>query len=113
MTASLTFAAFIVYTLITLAIPKPVILTVRPFYALAPATLTLHARVPRHSENRWLRLEANDQQYITDIQLAGEAAETLYTREWRHVAAGRYQIAAGVFSATALRGMDRVSVTVY
>lgn len=97
-----TLVLFAGFSLIT----RPVTLHVSSRVALAPATFTVEVHVPRHPDNRRLTV------CTSEIPLAGMDADPVYRRPCLFDEPGDYLIIGRVWSATVVRGTDRVSVSV-
>lgn len=93
---------------------QPITLTVYPRFAMAPTRLSIQVHVPRDPANRVVRVETDGGDYVraSAWELEGEHAPTVFTVDWPNVPEGEYLILASVLSATAIRGTDRVSVSV-
>ena len=61
--------------------------------------------VPRHADNRMLRviLESEDYYRLSDIQLDGEYAALSYPLSWRDLPPGSYCVTVQVYGPTGLR----------
>ncbi len=71
------------------------------------------AIVPRHADNRLLRviLESEDYYRLSEIQLEGEDAPLTYPLHWRDLPPGSYCVTVQVYGTTGLRGSTSIGST--
>jgi len=69
--------------------------------------------VPRHADNRVLRvvLESEDYYTVSDIQLDGEDAPQSHSFYWRDLPPGFYRVTVRVYGTDGLRGSTSIGST--
>jgi hypothetical protein len=77
-------------------------LRLAPYVAFAPATVRATIRVPRHDDNRLLRVAVVSERFFrsSDIQLEGAEAAVSHQMIWKNLPAGDYVVVAEVYTAT-------------
>jgi len=70
-----------------------------------PATVQMIIAVEPNAENRTLRVEADGDNMFcsTEVQLAGDKAQRLYTIQFKNLAAGDYTLRAQVLNTRSVR----------
>jgi hypothetical protein len=78
---------------------------VTPLMVLAPSDARGVVVVPRHSDNRLLRiiLESDDYYRSSDIQLHGADAAQNHLLYWRQLPPGSYRVSVELYGTTGLR----------
>jgi hypothetical protein len=79
-----------------------------------PATVQMIIAVEPDAENRTLRVEADGDNMFcsTEVQLAGDKAQRLYTIQFKNLAAGEYTLRAQVLSNSSLRSQATQEIMV-
>lgn len=92
------------------AAPRPLTLSVSPVRALAPADLTLVARVEPHADNIWISFAADSGTAArsSGYSLEGDKAPRMHEVRWRDLRAGDYLIVVAVIGKD---GKPRARVT--
>ena len=79
-----------------------------------PATVQMIIAVEPDAENRTLRVEADGDNMFcsTEVQLAGDKAQRLYTIQFKNLAAGEYTLRAQVRSNSSIRSQATQEIMV-
>jgi hypothetical protein len=79
-----------------------------------PATVQMIIAVEPDAENRTLRVEADGDNMFcsTEVQLAGDKAQRLYTIQFKNLAAGDYTLRAQVLSNSEVRSQATQEILV-
>ncbi|MBI2834427.1 MAG: hypothetical protein HYX76_08375 [Acidobacteria bacterium] len=91
----------------------PVSLLLPQRIAPAYSDVFVTARVPRHTDNRLLRVQVdNGDTFLraTDFQLDGEEAPIAYQVQWRDLPQGDYAVTAVVIGTQGIRGRTETTL---
>ena len=96
--------------------PKAEKLTVRvtPLVVLAPTNARGLVRVPRHADNRLLRVVLESENYYSssDIELQGADAAQTHLFNWRALPPGSYRVRVEIYGPAGLRDSTQAGALV-
>jgi hypothetical protein len=78
---------------------RPALLQLLPRNVFGPADVEALVRVPRHPENRRLRVVIDSERYYrsTEIQLDGDESPEMHAVRWRSVPPGAYVVEVSLY----------------